>query len=58
MNRVETWRTIQRRASDPGCRVKIDCHSFRGTGIAACLEAGGTLENARAMAAHESPRTL
>jgi hypothetical protein len=26
-------------------------------GITAYLEAGGTLENAQAMAAHESPRT-
>jgi hypothetical protein len=30
---------------------------FRATGITAFLEAGGTLENAQAMAAHESPRT-
>ncbi len=29
----------------------------RATGITAYLEAGGTLENAQAMAAHESPRT-
>jgi hypothetical protein len=36
-------------------RVKIGCHTFRATGITAYLE--GTLENARAMAAHESPRT-
>jgi hypothetical protein len=28
----------------------------RRTGITAYLEAGGTLENAQAMAAHESPR--
>jgi len=27
------------------------------SGITAYLEAGGTLENAQAMAAHESPRT-
>jgi integrase len=38
-------------------RVKIGCHTFRATGITAYLEAGGTLENAQAMAAHESPRT-
>jgi hypothetical protein len=31
--------------------------TFRATGITAYLEAGGTLENAQAMAAHESPRT-
>ncbi len=30
---------------------------FRATGITAYLGAGGTLENAQAMAAHEGPRT-
>ena len=30
---------------------------FCATEITADLEAGGTLENAQAMAAHESPRT-
>jgi hypothetical protein len=30
---------------------------FRATGITAYLEVGRTLENAQAMAAHESPRT-
>ncbi len=57
MNRVDAWRMIQRRAADLGTRVKIGCHTFRATGITAYLEAGGTLENAQAMAAHESPRT-
>ena len=57
MNRVDAWRMIQRRATDLGFRVKIGCHTFRATGITAYLEAGGTLENAQAMAAHESPRT-
>ena len=38
-------------------RVSVGCHTFRATGITAYLEAGGTLENAEAMAAHESPRT-
>jgi hypothetical protein len=36
---------------------RIGCHTFRATGITAYLEAGGTLENAQAMAAHERPRT-
>src|SRR5438876_6611506 len=31
--------------------------TFRATGITAYLEAGGTIENAQAMAAHESTRT-
>jgi integrase len=57
MTRVDAWRMIQRRASDLGFRVKVGCHTFRATGITAYLEAGGTLENAQAMAAHESPRT-
>ena len=57
VNRVDAWRMIQRRAADLGFRVKIGCHTFRATGITAYLEAGGTLENAQAMAAHESPRT-
>jgi len=38
-------------------RVRIGCHTFRATGITAYLENSGTLENAQAMAAHESPRT-
>jgi site-specific recombinase XerD len=57
MNRVDAWRMIQRRAEGLGFRVKIGCHTFRATGITAYLEAGGTLEKAQAMAAHESPRT-
>jgi site-specific recombinase XerD len=57
MHRVDAWRMIQRRSAGLGMRVKIGCHTFRATGITAYLEAGGTLENAQAMAAHESPRT-
>ena len=57
MNRVDAYRMIQRRADDLGLRIRIGCHTFRATGITAYLEAGGTLENAQAMAAHESPRT-
>ncbi len=57
MNRVDAWRMIQRRAAELGSKIKIGCHTFRATGITAYLEAGGTLENAQAMAAHESPRT-
>jgi integrase/recombinase XerD len=51
------WRMIQRRSAELGLKVKIGCHTFRATGITAYLEAGGTLENAQLMAAHESPRT-
>lgn len=57
LNRVDAWRMVRRRAADAGMRIKIGCHTFRATGITAYLEAGGTLENAQAMAAHASPRT-
>jgi integrase len=57
MNRVDAWHIIQRRAVDLGFWVKIGCDIFRATGITACLEASGALENAQAMAADESPRT-
>ena len=57
MNRVDVWRMVQRRALAAGLIVHVGNHSFRATGITAYLNAGGTLENAQAMAAHESPRT-
>ena len=57
MHRVDVWRMVQRRAPAAGLIVHVGNHSFRATGIAAYLNAGGTLENAQAMAAHESPRT-
>jgi len=57
MNRVDAYRMIQRRAAELGLDVRIGCHTFRATGITAYLEEGGSLENAQAMAAHESPRT-
>jgi integrase len=57
MNRVDAYRMVRRRPAAAGFKIKLGCHVFRATGIAAYLEAGGTLENAQAMAAHESPRT-
>jgi integrase/recombinase XerD len=48
---------IRRRARDAGLDTDVCCHTFRATGITAYLENGGTLENAQAMAARESPRT-
>src|SRR6266849_1574031 len=57
MHRVDAYRMIQRRATALGLKVRINCHTFRSTGITVYMEAGGTLENAQAMAAHESPRT-
>jgi site-specific recombinase XerD len=57
MHRVDAYRMIRRRTAEAGFKVKLGCHTFRATGLTAYLEAGGTLENAQAMAAHESPRT-
>ena len=58
MSRTDVLRMVKRRAS--ACGIGIDrvcCHTFRATGITAYLENGGTIENAQAIAAHESPRT-
>jgi site-specific recombinase XerC len=57
LHRVDAYQVIRRRTAEAGFKVKLECHVFRATGITAYLEAGGSLENAQAMAAHESPRT-
>jgi site-specific recombinase XerD len=57
MHRVDAYRMVRRRARDAGIRTRIGCHTFRATGITNYLQNDGTLENAQAMAAHESPRT-
>jgi site-specific recombinase XerD len=57
MHRIDTYQMVRRRTAEAGLKGKLGCHVFRATGITAYLEAGGTLENAQAMAAHESPRT-
>jgi integrase len=56
-HRVDAYQMVRRRTAEAGLKGKLGGHVFRATGIAAYLEAGGTLENAEAMAAHESPRT-
>lgn len=57
MTRNDVLRMIKRRARAAGLSEKVCCHTFRATGITAYLENGGTIENAQAIAAHESPRT-
>jgi site-specific recombinase XerD len=56
MTRTDVLRMVKRRAIATGIE-RICCHTFRATGITAYLENGGTIENAQAIAAHESPRT-
>jgi integrase/recombinase XerD len=48
---------VKRRAAAAGLSPVVCCHTFRATGMTAYLENGGTIENAQAIAAHESPRT-
>ena len=57
MNRVDVFRMIKRRVRQAELGVAANCHTFRATGITAYLLNGGSVENAQAIAAHESPRT-
>src|SRR5207249_822285 len=57
MHRVDVLRMVKRRARRAGLPSSTCCHTFRATGITAYLENGGTIENAQAIAAHDSPRT-
>lgn len=57
MTRQDVLRMIKRRCKAAGLTGKACCHTFRATGITAYLDNGGTIENAQAIAAHESPRT-
>ena len=57
LTRNDALRMVKRRARDAGLPGAVCCHTFRATGITAYLENGGTIENAQAIAAHESPRT-
>jgi integrase/recombinase XerD len=57
MARTDVLRMVKRRALAAGLPSSTCCHTFRATGITAYLEAGGTVENAQLIAAHESPRT-
>ena len=53
----DVYRMIQRRAAAAGITTKIGNHTFRATGITAYLKSKGTLEHARMIANHASPRT-
>jgi len=57
IKRTHVLRMVKRRAQEAGLPSSTCCHTFRATGITAYLENGGTIENAQAIAAHESPRT-
>jgi len=58
LTRNDALRMVRRRAKAANLHdADVCCHTFRATGITAFLENGGSLENAQAIAAHESPRT-
>ncbi|MBL8216785.1 MAG: tyrosine-type recombinase/integrase [Bryobacterales bacterium] len=57
MTQPDVFRMIGRRARAAGIDTEVCCHTFRASGITIYLLGGGTVENAQAMAAHESPRT-
>ena len=48
---------VRRRARRAGLPPTVNCHSFRATDITNYLSNGGVLEDARAIAAHESSQT-
>jgi integrase len=48
---------IQRRTAAAGMETKIGNYTFRATGITAYLKNIGTLEHAKTIANHASPRT-
>ena len=57
MTENDVLRMVKRRSKRAGLPTSTCCHTFRATGITTFLENGGTIENAQAIAAHESPRT-
>ncbi|MFO0835812.1 MAG: tyrosine-type recombinase/integrase [Phycisphaerales bacterium] len=57
LSRFAAWEMVKRRAVGAGLPPGTTNHTFRATGITCYLENGGTLENARTIAAHASVRT-
>ena len=57
MNRQIVFQMVRRRTRAAGLPPTVNCHSFRATGITNYLSNGGSLEDARAIAAHESSQT-
>ena len=57
IDRHIVFQMVRRRARRAGLLPTVNCHSFRATGITNYLSNGGTLEDARAIAAHKSSQT-
>lgn len=57
MSRFAAWEMMKRRAATAGLPAHTTNHSCRATGITVYLENGGTIENAKTIAAHASIKT-
>ena len=57
IRRQNVFQMVRRRVRKAGLPSTVNCHSFRATGITNYLSNGGALEDARAIAAHESSQT-
>ena len=57
MHHVKVFEMIKRRTNSAGPPETTTCHTFRATGITNYLPNAGSLENARAIATHESSQT-
>jgi site-specific recombinase XerD len=57
LHRCDVLAMIKRRVKAVGLPATTCCHTFRATGITTYLKNGGTLEHARAIAAHASSQT-
>ncbi|MFK7849659.1 MAG: tyrosine-type recombinase/integrase [Akkermansiaceae bacterium] len=57
LHRVNVWQMIQRRAQAAGILTRINCHTFRASGITIYRKKDGRLEHAQQIANHSSPKT-
>ncbi len=57
MHRNDAWRTIKRRARQAKVSELSCCHTFRAPAITEYVRNGGSVENARKMAAYASSKT-
>lgn len=57
LHRVNVWQMIQRRAKVAGILTRINCHTFRASGITIYRKKDSRLEHAQQIANHSSPKT-
>ena len=57
LGRKQALDMVKRKAKAAGLPETTRCHTFRATAITNYLQNGGSLENARALASHESSQT-